>query len=141
MKRELQQWKKANQNNNKIDINTEGLEAALEAGKEDYERRQFELEVMVFTHLVASIVHKRPAHLANKEKKCSVTRLFKILNTSVYQRMFKVAMKKCGTDEVPSEYMENLYRKFLAWQKLHENSVLEEPELKLIDGRKELKET
>ena len=98
----------------KVDISTDGIEKALLKGKEDYDQRQFNLEVSVFTHIIAGILSG--PHEEIPMGQVSKKWLFEVVNTKVYQTLFKKSIKRCATDEVPSEYMVNLYKEFKEWQ-------------------------
>ena len=110
----MESWNRKNRKRMKVDISTDGIEKALLKGKEDYDQRQFNLEVSVFTHIIAGILSG--PHEEIPMGQVSKKWLFEVVNTKVYQTLFKKSIKRCATDEVPSEYMVNLYKEFKEWQ-------------------------
>lgn len=133
----METWNRKTKKNLKVDISSDGIEKALMKGKEDYEKRQFELEVCVFTHIIAGILSGPHEEIPSGQ--VSKNWLFEILNTRVYQSLFKKSLRQCATDEKPSEYMINLYKEFKEWQ--NSNKVnRKHATTKVFDGRYELGE-
>lgn len=133
----METWNRKNRRKAKVDIGVEGIEKALEAGKKDYDERQFNFEVSVFTHIIAGILSG--PHEEIPMGQVSKKWLFEVVDTRVYQALFKKSIKKCATDEVPSEYMKNLYREFKEWQ-AKGGAKKKHATTKFFDGRYELGE-
>ena len=145
MKKDLSQWGRKTKKGLKVEISAEGIEKALEAGKADYDKRQRDMEVCVFTHLIGGVLYGGKEQVPNNG--VSINRLFEILSTQTYQNMFKSSMRNYCTDEVPSDFMRKLYDQYLAWRKQHEsylkrttenracNSLNDRPELGELDEK------
>lgn len=96
MKKDLNQWGRKTKKGLKVEISAEGIEKALEAGKADYDKRQRDMEVCVFTHLIGGVLYGGKEQVPNNG--VSINRLFEILSTQTYQNMFKSSMKNYCTD-------------------------------------------
>lgn len=112
MKKELKEWQKV-QAPTKVEISEEGLTKALLEAHEAEEIKKFDKEVIVWFHLVAMAIGPRAAFPNIPMPK---RRLFEVMNNETNRSLFKRGMKKFATDEVPTDFMRNLYREFLAWQ-------------------------
>lgn len=110
----MEKWGRKNKKNFQIAISQKGIEKALEKGKEDYDRRRFDLEVCVFSHMVAGIISGKRDQIPFPP--VSIKWLFELLDTRTYRSLFNKSLRKCSTDEVPSDFMRDLYRKFKKWQ-------------------------
>lgn len=110
----MQDWGKETAKESKIDISASGIAKALEAGREDFLRRERDREVVVFSYLVDSILYTNIA--SHDAEKAPIERLFELLDTRTYRRAFERGMKHYGTDETPTDFFRDLYNRFRAWQ-------------------------
>lgn len=133
----MESWNRKNRKKLQVDIDANGIEKALMKGKEDYDKRRFHLEVCVFTHIIAGIISG--PHEEIPMGQVSKKWLFEVLDTRVYQALFKKSLRQCDTNETPSEYMINLYQEFKEWQ-AKGGARQKHATTKVFDGRYELGE-
>lgn len=110
----MQSWAKENRKQAPIQISTEGITKALEAGKRDFERREFDRDCVIWLHVVSSILYT--SDVPTPEQKKPIERLFEIVDTKTYRNAIKNARAKYHTDEVPTDFDRTIYRRFLEWQ-------------------------
>lgn len=110
----MKSWGKKTSQTSQVKISAEGIEKALIAGGEDYDRREFDREVIIFMHIIDSILYTdRPP---KEYERRPIERLFEIIDSRTYQAMMKRAKKNLATDGEPSDFFRDLYRRFLKWQ-------------------------
>lgn len=138
LNQDLKSWGQKTQESAKIKIGADGIEKALEAGKADYERRQFDRDVVIWMHIATSILYND-----NKPKenaKYPIERLFEMMNTRTYRNIMSIARNKFDTDEEPNDFFRDLYRRFLAWQESQKETDKKNYGARSLNNRWELGE-
>lgn len=100
----------------KVEISQEGLTNALLSAREAEKRKLADKEVLVWAHLVKLAMGRTgsmPTH------KVPIEMLFSIMRNDRYTAMFKTGMTRCTTDEVPTQFMRDLYKEFKEWSIKH----------------------
>ena len=114
LNQDLKNWGQKTQQSAQIAISADGIAKALEAGKADYERRQFDRDVVIWMHVATSVLYND--HKPKERGQYPIERLFELMNTKTYRTIMDNARKKFATDEVPNDFFRDLYRRFLEWQ-------------------------
>lgn len=112
----MKSWSPSNKNNLKVKIDSEGLTKALLIAREAEKRKLEDKEVIVWCHLV-KFAMGRAGNLPNRGVYKKV--LFATMNHERYKEIFDTAMKRCTTDEVPTQFMKDLYKEFKEWSTKH----------------------
>lgn len=113
--KDMKKWGNKQKTAMTIDIKPQGIEKALTAGKAEHDAKEFDREVVIFSYLINSMLVWSNCPTIDKPKR-PIERLFEALNTRTYRIAFKNAKKKYATDEIPTDFMRDLYRRFLQWR-------------------------
>ena len=113
LSKDMKAWGKRQKTDIRVD--SKAIQTALEAGKADFEQREFDRDVIAFMHIISSILYNDAVPKENC--KFPIERLFEIIDTRTYQGTMQQARKKFASDEEPTDFFRNLYRRFLDWQK------------------------
>lgn len=97
------------------EISTEGLTNALLEAAEAEERKKREKEVIVWCHLLRAEL-KSPEYWLPRAHKLSKSYLFRAMNSKTMRWKFQQGIKNFTTDEVPTQWMKDLYAEFNDWK-------------------------
>lgn len=111
-------WKQSMIPQMKTEISSEGLTNALLTASKAEEQKRFDLEVIVWFHLLAQQVDY-PGALKNSAY--HIHHLFSVMELPISVSLFKKGVRDYRSDEVPTEFQRNLYRQFLRWKQLPKN--------------------
>ena len=99
----------------KTEISAEGLTNALIIARKEERRKNFDHEVIVWFHLVSQVLGY-PGALPSY--KMHIDQLFNVMMLPVNVSLFNKGVRTYMSDEVPTDFMRDLYRQFLRWKQL-----------------------
>lgn len=99
----------------KTEIENEKLAEALITASEMKKRRHFDKETIVWCHLLRAELH-RAEYECPENYSITIQYLFRVMNSRTIRWKFQQGMRNLSTDEVPTQWMRDLYKKFKTWQ-------------------------
>ena len=97
------------------EISSEGLTKALLEAAEAEQHKQDDLRVIVWCHLLRWYLGN-PDDTMPRHMFYSKTYMFKVMNTGISRWYVEQGCKTHRTDEVPTQWMRDLYQEFVDWR-------------------------